>query len=286
MVFAQIVDIFKLRIGVLMALTAIAGFAVTPGRELGSLQILLLALVVLGASASAGAFNQFAEADLDALMPRTKKRPFVTGAVSHGKHWYGIIGALLLLSVGVSAWVFNLAVAFHVFMGAFFYGVIYTLWLKRRTSLNIVIGGAAGSFAVLAGASAADPSLNGASILLAMVLFLWTPPHFWALAIALHDDYAKAGVPMLPVVKGDAAAAKAILVSTIVLLVVSLLPGLYGMGWFYLTGALIGGLFFVYKSVLLVMAPSRKTAMGSFLASLVQLTLILVTAMVDAQIVG
>lgn len=284
--FAQIVDIFKLRIGVLMAVTALAGFAVTPGESLSSLQMLALALTVLGASAAAGAFNQYAERDLDARMERTKNRAFVTGAASHSQGWLCLIACLLLLSVGLASWVFNIAVGFHVFMGAFTYGIIYTLWLKRRTAWNIVIGGAAGSFAVLAGASAADPALSMPSILLAVVLFLWTPPHFWALAIVLHKDYANAGVPMLPVVKGDAAAAKIILLNIIALVVVSLLPGFYGMGWVYLAGASIGGAYFIYKGIHLVRDPNPKTAIRCFLASLVQLTLLLITAMIDPHIIG
>ena len=174
--FAQIIDIFKLRIGVLMAVTALAGFAVTPGTSLSSLEVLVLALSVLGASAAAGAFNQYAERDLDAKMPRTRSRPFVTGAARHHSGWLWIIALLLLISVGAACQVFNLASGIHVFMGAFVYGVIYTLWLKRRTAWNIVIGGAAGSFAVLAGSAAANPSLSTPAILLAIVLFLWTPP--------------------------------------------------------------------------------------------------------------
>ena len=157
MTHREIIDIFKLRIGALMALTAVAGYVVTPGIRLSSLQLLLLALVVLGASAAAGAFNQFAEHDLDAKMTRTAKRAFVTGAATPDNRWLALIGALLLVSVALGGWAFNLAVAFHAFMGAFVYGVVYTLWLKRRTPLNIVIGGAAGSFAVLAGAAARTP---------------------------------------------------------------------------------------------------------------------------------
>jgi protoheme IX farnesyltransferase len=243
--------------------------------------LLLLALVVLGASAAAGAFNQFAECDLDAKMTRTAKRAFVTGAATPDNRWLALIGALLLVSVALGGWAFNLAVAFHAFMGAFVYGVVYTLWLKRRTPLNIVIGGAAGSFAVLAGAAAADPGLSPESALLAVVLFLWTPPHFWALAIVLHDDYARAGVPMLPVVKGDAAAARIILINTVVLAVVSLLPFLFGMGWIYLAGALTGGGYFVFRAAQLVQSPTRKAALQCFVASLVQLSLVLLTAMAD-----
>ena len=281
MTHREIIDIFKLRIGALMALTAVAGYVVTPGIRLSSPQLLLLALVVLGASAAAGAFNQFAEHDLDAKMARTAKRAFVTGAAVPDRRWLALIAALLLVSVTLGGWAFNLTVAFHLFMGAFFYGVIYTLWLKRRSPLNIVIGGAAGSFAVLAGAAAADPGLSPESALLAVVLFLWTPPHFWALAIVLHKDYEAAGVPMLPVVKGDAVAARVILVNTVVLVAVSLLPFLFAMGWIYLAGALAGGGYFIFRGMQLVASPTQKAAMRCFLASLVQLSAVLLAAMLD-----
>lgn len=279
--FARLVDIFKLRIGVLMAVTALAGYAVTPGLSLDSFQVLVLALAVLGASAAAGAFNQYAERDLDAQMERTKSRAFVTGEAHADKTWLAAIALLLVISVALACWLFNLAVGIHTFMGAFTYGVIYTLWLKRRTEWNIVIGGAAGSFAVLAGSAAANPELSMPAILLAVVLFLWTPPHFWALAIVLHDDYQKAGVPMLPVVRGDSAAARVILINTILLVAVSVLPVFYGMSWLYLLAALSGGGYFIYKAVLLVHNANPKTAIRCFIASLVQLTVLLIAAMID-----
>lgn len=281
---SQLVDIFKLRIGLFMAVTALAGYAVTPGDVLNGVQLALLALVTLGASGAAGAFNQFMEWDLDKLMPRTASRPFATGAMPRQGWWFWLIGGLLLVSVLLSAWLFNPAVAVHLFLGAFFYGVVYTLWLKRRTPLNIVIGGASGSFAVLVGASAADPTLNAASILLAMVLFLWTPPHFWALAIAQKDEYAAAGVPMLPVVTGDAEAARIILQNTLLLVAVSLLPVFFGMGALYLTGALIGGSYFIYRSAQLSAKPEKPQAIRCFLASLVQLLLLMTAAILDPQL--
>ena len=282
----QIVDIFKLRIGVFMVFTALAGYAVTPGLDLSMPSLLLLSLAVLGASAAAGAFNQFMERDLDARMPRTKNRPFVTGAVPHDERWLYLIALILLISVGSAAWLFNPAVAVHLFLGAFFYGVVYTLWLKRRTAWNIVIGGASGSFAVMAGAAAADPTLGPVPILLAIVLFLWTPPHFWALAIAQREDYAAAGVPMLPVVKGDETTARVILVNTVFLAAVSVLPFFFGMGAIYLTGAVLGGTWFIYKSYALTLNPGREAAMGCFFASLIQLALLIVSAILDVQLLG
>ena len=110
---------------------------------------------------------------------------------------------LLVAGVASAALVLNGAAALYIFLGAFFYAIVYTVWLKRRTWMNIVIGGASGSFAVLAGAAAVDPVMSPVPILLALVLFFWTPSHFWSLAIAKHQDYANAGIPMLPVVIGD-----------------------------------------------------------------------------------
>ncbi|MGE0621294.1 MAG: heme o synthase [Pseudomonadales bacterium] len=281
----QLIDIFKLRIGLFMVVAALAGYAVTPGLVLTVPQMLALALVTLAASGAAGAFNQYAEWDLDRLMTRTASRPFVTGAVSRAAWWPWLIGAILVISVALAAGLFNPLVATHLFLGAFFYGVVYTLWLKRRTPWNIVIGGASGSFAVLVGASAADPGLSATSIALAVVLFLWTPPHFWALAIAQREEYAKAGVPMLPVVRGDAATARVILLNTLLLVAVSISPVFFGMGWLYLAGALLGGGYFIYRSVILWQAPSKQNAIRCFLASLVQLLVLMLVAILDAQVI-
>jgi protoheme IX farnesyltransferase len=160
--------------------------------------------------------------------------------------------------------------------------VVYTLWLKRRTHWNIVIGGLAGSFAVLAGAAAADPLPGPQAWLLALVLFLWTPPHFWSLAIANRGDYAGAGVPMLPVVVGDARAARIVFASTAALVAASLLPLACGAGWIYGLGAVGGGAWFLRQSWRLARAPSRPTALGCFFASLVQLSALLLAATADA----
>ena len=278
----DVISLFKLRIGVLIMITALVGMAVSPGPAPGLAQVLVLALSVLIASASAGAFNQYVEHESDRLMARTRKRAFATGALPHHPAWLALMAVLLAGAVAAAWLVLNAAAALYVFLGAFFYGVVYTLWLKRRTALNIVIGGLAGSFAVLAGAAAIDPNLGPLPVLLALVLFLWTPPHFWSLAIANKTDYADAGVPMLPVVVGTERAARIVLGSTVALFVASLLPLGFGAGPVYAVGALVGGLHFVHKSWLLVRQPSRSTAMGSFFASLIQLSLLLVAACIDA----
>lgn len=280
---AQLVSVFKLRIGLLIALTAIAGYAVTPGITLPMWQIAALGLLVLMSSASAGAFNQYVERDLDALMRRTRQRPFVTGAFTDNRLWLWGVSAMLLVSVATVGWLFNLVAAFHIFMGAFVYAVIYTVWLKRRSVFNIVIGGLSGSFAVLGGAAAADPGLSTTAILLAIVLFLWTPPHFWSLAIVLHSDYAAAKVPMLPVVVGDATATRIILANTIILVAASIIPFFYGLGWIYLICAMAGGGYFIFRNIELVRQPTKEKARVNFFASIIQLSLVLVGVFVDSQ---
>jgi protoheme IX farnesyltransferase len=279
-----VLGLFKLRIGVMIMVTALVGLAVTPGPAPSLAQVLVLALSVLLASASAGAYNQYFEHDSDRLMARTRTRAFVTGALPHTPAWLLPIGALLLLSVGAAWLALNAMAALFVFLGAFVYAIVYTVWLKRRSWTNIVVGGLAGSFAVLAGAAAVDPTLGPLPLLLALVLFLWTPPHFWSLAIANQADYAAAGVPMLPVVVGTERAARIVFASTLALVVASLLPGFFGAGPIYLAGALAGGAHFLRKAWALSRAPSRKTAMASFFASLLQLSLLLVAATVDGLI--
>ena len=156
------------------------------------------------------------------------------------------------------------------------------MWLKRRTHWNIVVGGLSGSFAVLAGAAAANPQIGMPAMLLALVLFLWTPPHFWSLAIANEADYAAAGVPMLPVVVGGARAARIVHAHAVVLVAASLLPMFFGAGWIYLGGALLGGTHFLRKTWALAHQPTRKAAMASFFASMVQLSVLLAAVAVDA----
>lgn len=279
----QFTDLFKLRIGIVISITALAGVAVSSG-SIDAWKVAILGLAVLISSASAGAFNQYVERDIDVCMARTRKRPFVTGALNHGPFWLGVIMLMLVSSVLTAALALNYVSALFVFLGAFFYAVVYTVWLKRRTWMNIVIGGLAGSFAVLAGATAVSPEINAQTLILAVVLFLWTPPHFWSLAIACHKDYEAAKVPMLPVVVGDECAARVIFGSTLLLVATSLLPVFFGAGMVYFVGAASGGAYFVVKSLRLAREPNRSNAMSCFHASLVQLSLLLVTAMVDSAL--
>lgn len=277
-----VLGLFKLRIGSMIMLTAVVGMAVTPGGPLSWVQTLTLAMTVLIASASAGAFNQYYERVSDRLMVRTRDRAFARGALTPGAGWLALMAAMLVGSVAAAAWILNPVSALFVFLGAFFYAVVYTVWLKRRSAWNIVVGGLAGSFAVLAGAAAVDPALGPQGLILALVLFLWTPPHFWSLAIAHQREYRAAGIPMLPVVVGTPRAARIVLVSTVALVLASLLPVLFGAGPIYLLGAASGGLYFIVKARALDRSPSLATAIGSFLASLLQLGLLLVGACLDA----
>lgn len=276
--------VFKARIGFAIALSAVAGAAMTGGGALSTGQFLVLAVSVLMASAAAGAFNQYAERDLDATMERTRKRPFATGTFRADWRWPAGLGLLLAAAVVSASLALNPVAGVFVFLGAFVYGIVYTLWLKRRTVLNIVVGGLAGSFAVLAGATAVSPTPAAAPVILAIVLFLWTPPHFWSLAMALRSDYAGAAVPMLPVVVGDARAAKVILAHTVALVLLSLAPAAFGMGWPYLIPAAAGGALFVVRSVALVRTPDVEHALANFHASLCQLALLLIGAIVDGAL--
>jgi len=280
----NVLDLFKLRIGVAIAVAALAGLAVERGAALAAWQAAALVLAVLMSSAAAGAFNQYVERELDARMARTRGRPFVTGALPHHPAWLWLIGAMIAAAVLAAALAANAMAALYVFLGAFTYGVVYTVWLKRRTWWNIVVGGLAGSFAVLAGAAAVTPVPGPEALSLAVVLFLWTPPHFWSLAIACRADYAAAGVPMLPVVVGDARAARAILTGAALLVGASLLPAAFGLGWIYLAAALSGGAWFLLKCRSLLERPGRETALASFRASLVQLCAVLLGAMLDVAL--
>jgi len=276
----------KVRLGFLIMACALAGIAMSPGDGLAPWRVLVLGLAVLVSSASAGAFNQLYERNLDGLMKRTRERAFVTGKLQARWYWPVALGLLTMVSLVAAALATNIEAAVYIFLGAFTYGIVYTVWLKTRTWLNIVVGGLAGSFAVMAGAAATDATLAPAPLILAVVLFLWTPPHFWALAYACKKDYEAAGVPMLPVVVREPVATGAILGHAVVLVLLSLVPVLYGMSWIYFVGALSGGVFFIYASLKLFYQPSIPQAWRTFAASIVQLGLLLTAAIVDNLIFG
>lgn len=280
--FRAILGVFKLRIGVVITFTALAGLAVSSGPSLSLTQLIVLTLSVLVSSASAGAFNQYYEKDLDPKMARTSKRPFVTGELKHGPLWLFIIISLMVLSVG-SAWIaLNAWSALYVFLGAFFYAVVYTVWLKRRTWLNIVFGGLAGSWAVLAGATAADPNVGAVPLSLAFVLFLWTPPHFWSLACYRIADYEKSGLPMLPVTHGIPFTTQHILLYTVMMAAATLIPVSLGMsGWFYLVSVSLLNIGFIGYAVALRRNYSDALAKRTFRYSIIYLTLLFAALFAD-----
>ena len=280
----DLLNLFKLRIGVAIAIAAAAGLAAERGPAPSAWQAAVVILAVLLSSAAAGAFNQYVERDLDCRMARTRNRPFVTGSLRHGPGWLWLIGALSVTAVLATSLAANVVAALHVFLGAFTYAILYTVWLKRRTWWNIVVGGLAGSFAVLAGAAAISPVPGPEALALAVVLFLWTPPHFWSLAIACRADYERAGVPMLPVVVGDARAARAIFTGAVLLVGASIVPATLGLGPIYLAAAALGGAWFLLKCWRLLRHPGRAAATSSFRASLVQLSAVLAGAILDAAL--
>lgn len=275
--------LLKLPIGFAIALSALAGMMAAEGA-FSPLRALVFALAVLGAAGAAGAFNHYHERAGDRLMRRTSGRPFARGVLKPGAIWPLTFLALLAVSLVMAFAVGGSLAAVFVFLGAFTYGVVYTVWLKRRSVWNIVVGGAAGSFAILAGAAAVEPNLQPAPILLAVVMFLWTPPHFWSLAAAKGDDYRRAGVPMLPIVAPERAWTLAILGHTAALAVLSLVPLAYGMGPVYGVFAGLGGGLFLWRSWRLFRAPGRQTAMANFRASLIQFCLLTTGVFLDAAI--
>ena len=274
----------KVRLGFLIMACTLAGIAVSPTSSLSALEIFALAVYVLVASSTSGAFNQWYERDIDAVMDRTKDRPFVTKELEPTNTWNIWLVIISTLALYATYQVSNLEATLYLFAGIFTYGIVYTVWLKRRTWMNIVIGGLAGSFAILVGSAATGNTFAPAPLILSIVLFLWTPPHFWALAISFKDEYAKADIPMLPVVHGDRVTSQAIFWHTLVLVILSWSLFFYGMSWIYLLFAVLGGGYFLYCSVLLLKEQTRALARKTFFSSIIHLGLLLLGAIFDAMI--
>ncbi|GAA0583063.1 heme o synthase [Caenispirillum bisanense] len=284
MTLRSYLELCKLRIGFMIALTAMVGYAAV-AETLDVAHLLTLALAMLLGSAASSVFNHFYDRDIDGLMKRTARRPLVTGAMADPRAALWLAAGLLVVGCGLATVTFNWAVAVHLFLGAFVYGIVYTVWLKRRTWLNIVIGGAAGSFAIMAGAAAVDPGQWLLPTVMAVFLFLWTPSHFWALAILLREDYAKAGVPMLPVLVGDARTAHAILLNTVLLVASSLVPWMMGgLGAIYGVLALVLGAWFLWKSWRLVREPTHAEARRVFFGSMSYLGGVFLAVVLDKHL--
>jgi len=283
---AAYVESLKLRVGTFIGMAAVLGYVGTAPSGASPSGLGLLFVVTVMAAGGAGALNHFLDRDLDALMPRTAKRPLPSGRIG-GWNVVAFGLGMVALALSVALWRLNRLVALHVFLGAFTYVVVYTIWLKRRSWLNVVIGGLAGSFAVMAGGALARPELCLPPVLFATVLFFWSPSHFWSLAIAYKQEYAGARIPMLPAVKGEAHAACSILFNTVALLAASVLPFMLGLaGWTYvLVGVVPGGTNLLRRNFLLVDAPQdRKLAMANFHASNLFLLLLFVGVVADAWV--
>ena len=283
--FKLLVNLFKVRISLTIMLCAISGVFVVPNNNLDILDLFLVSISTFLASAGVSAFNQYFERDLDALMPRTSKRPFVTGELNSHILW-PILFLLIIFSGLIISYVFiNPYSCLYNFLGALFYGAIYTIWLKRKSIWNIVIGGLAGSFATLAGSAAVNPIIAPEAIILSVILFLWTPPHFWSLAMAIGDDYEKAGIPMLPNTLSNSLTTYIILFHTIILVFVTTLLMIYSSSLFYVFAIFIGGGYFIWTSILLAIRKTRSAAMNNFFGSFVQLGLLLILIIVDGIII-
>jgi protoheme IX farnesyltransferase len=259
----------------------IAGARGWPGTGLAIAAMTGLALACGGASA----LNHVLDRDIDPLMgERTKSRPVASGRVpaSRGLE-FGL--ALMALSFVLLASAVNVLTAVLALVGGLFYVIVYTRWLKRSTSQNIVIGGAAGAVPPLVGWAAATGQVSIAALILFAIVFVWTPPHFWALALLIKDKYAAAGVPMLPVVRGDRATARQIVVYSLVLVGATLLPwGWGGAGPLYVVCALALGAVFVWLAERLRRDTSPRRAMVLFHYSLLYLALLFAALALDAVI--
>jgi heme o synthase len=281
--FHDIVVLFKLRIVVLLLFAALAGAFLGAQGWPGSGPVAVLMVTGLLAASGASALNEYLEREKDALMGRTKKRPLVQGRIARPA-WVLAAGiAMIILPVAVVLPT-NPALALFLGLGAIIYVGIYTLWLKPRTSLNIVIGGLAGSCAVLSGGAAAGNWSNPGVLGLATLLFFWTPIHFWALALVYKDDYARAGVPMLPVTSSARTAAVWALVHGIAAAGAGLGAALFtpALGLIYMTLVGAASAVLIWQGVRLVLEPSRRRAWHLFHTSNGFLSAVLLAACLDA----
>jgi heme o synthase len=237
---ADYVALLKPRVMSLVVFTALVGMMVTPGHVHPVIGFAALLCITIGAGA-AGALNMWYDADIDAIMSRTAQRPIPAGHVLPREAFaFGVtlaVGSVAVLGL-VANWLAASLLAFTIF----FYVVIYTAWLKRATPQNIVIGGAAGAFPPMIGWAAATGAIGLESVLLFLIIFFWTPPHFWALSLWRAEDYARAGIPMLPVVAGRPETRRQILLYSIVLAPIGASPWLLGYaGLIYGVTAILGG---------------------------------------------
>jgi protoheme IX farnesyltransferase len=267
------VALLKPRVMSLVVFTGAVGLYLAPGHLHPVLAAIAILCIAVGAGA-AGAINMWYERDIDAVMTRTRERPIPAGRMDPAEALaFGIV--LSIASVVVMALAVNLATAAILALSIGFYVFIYTIWLKRRTPQNIVIGGAAGAFPPMIGWAAVTGDVSLASLALFAIIFMWTPPHFWALALFRSGDYAKAGVPMLPVTHGAEETRRQILLYTVALLPVTLSPWFLGFaGVIYLVAASVLGLIFLSGAVAVYRETGDRAARGLFGYSIVYLFLL------------
>ena len=276
------VALMKPRVMSLVVFTALTGLAVAPGHLHAAVGFTALLCIAVGAGA-AGALNMWYDADIDAMMTRTARRPVPMGRIQPGEALaFGLTlagFAVVVLGLLVDA----LAAALLAFT-IFFYVAIYTVGLKRSTPQNIVIGGVAGAFPPMIGWTAVTGSLSLEPVLLFLIIFMWTPPHFWALALYRTEDYARAGIPMLPVVAGDRSTRRHIMLYTLILVPLGVAPWLAGFA-----GVLYGGIALVTGAIMLTLAwqvlnerhPAERASRNLFAFSILYLFLLFATLLVE-----
>ncbi|MBB3769697.1 protoheme IX farnesyltransferase [Angulomicrobium tetraedrale] len=284
---ADYIALLKPRVMSLVIFTALVGIVRAPGAVHPVIAFTALLCIAIGAGAS-GALNMWWDADIDAVMSRTRRRPVPAGRIAPGEALaFGMtlsIGAVLVLGLLVN----ELSAALLAFT-IFFYVVIYTMWLKRWTPQNIVIGGAAGAFPPMVGWAAASGGIGLESVLLFLIIFFWTPPHFWALALYKSGDYERAGVPMLPVVAGPSETRRQILLYTLVLVPLAMSPfflGMAGVAYGIVSGIAGAGMVLLAARVYRRRegAPAEKAARQLFGFSIIYLFLLFAVLLVEAVV--
>jgi heme o synthase len=278
--FRDYVELLKPRVMSLVTFSGLAGMMAAPGSLHPVLALTAILCIAIGAGAS-GAINMWYDRDIDAVMQRTRGRPIPEGRVDPDEALaFGVIlsvGSVVLMGLAVNwvaASVLALASAFYVF--------VYTMWLKRRTPQNIVIGGAAGAFPPMIGWAAVTGRIDLAPIFLFLLIFMWTPPHFWALALYRNGDYQKAGVPMLPVVAGERETKKQMLIYSVLLLPLGMAPWFLGIaGLPYLAGSIVLGALFVLCAVRVWFDKTHRSAKQMFAFSILHLFLLFALLIAD-----
>jgi len=270
----------------LLDFVAIAALLVAagPNMSIQSLAVPLAALFVAGtlSSAGAGAFNAYLDRDIDAVMARTMNRPIPLGRINPPIRalQFGVL--MIGIAAVVSLTMLNLLSTAMILLGAFTYIVVYTIFLKRRTTWNIVLGGFAGSFAALAGWTAAGDSIGGPAILMALLIFLWTPSHFWSLAILTNRDYQKAGIPMLPAIVGEQKASRYIVLNTLLLIPFSLLFYFLGYnGILYLAITSVVGALLLVTNIKMLREPNKENSWTAFKFSSPYLAIVFTAMVLD-----